>query len=149
VGCFSDVANFGALCDGAPITWAGAGGTSFGAPILAGIQALVNQKMGGAQGNPNPVYYKLAASSVAASVFHSITTGDIAVNCAGEINCFGTGFVGRGRATPTTLFDGNGALSTTSQTYTPAFAAASGWSFATGLGSVDAYNLILNWSKGQ
>ncbi len=75
---------------------------------MAGIQALVNQKMGGAQGNPNPVYYKLAASSVASSVFHSITTGDIAVNCSGDINCFGNGFVGRGRATPVTEFDGNG-----------------------------------------
>jgi len=116
---------------------------------LAGIQALVNQKMKGAQGNPNPVYYKLAASSVASSVFHSITTGDISVNCSGDTNCFGTAFVGRGRATPATEFNGNGALSTTSQTYTPAFAAASGWNFATGLGSVDAYNLILNWSKGQ
>jgi subtilase family serine protease len=116
---------------------------------MAGIQALVNQKMGGSQGNPNPVYYKLAASSVASSVFHSITTGDIVVNCSGELNCFGAGFVGRGRATPITEFAGNGALSTTSQTDTPAFAAASGWNFATGLGSVDAYNLILNWTQGQ
>jgi subtilase family serine protease len=116
---------------------------------MAGIQALVNQKLGSAQGNPNPVYYKLAASSVASSVFHSITTGDIAVNCAGDINCFGTEFEGRGRSTPPTEFIGNGALSTTSGTYTPAFKAGSGWNFATGLGSVDAYNLILNWSKGQ
>jgi hypothetical protein len=105
--------------------------------------------MGGAQGNPNPVYYKLAASSVAASVFHSITTGDIAVNCSGGINCFGAGFEGRGRETPTTGFEGNGGLSTTSSSYTPAYAAGSGWNFATGLGSVDAYNLILNWTKGQ
>jgi subtilase family serine protease len=149
VFCFTDPANGGVSCAGSPAGWAGAGGTSFSSPILAGIQALVNQKMGGAQGNPNPVYYKLAASSVASSVFHSITTGDIAVNCSGEINCFGSGFAGRGRATPVTGFDGNGGLSTSSQTYAPAFAAASGWNFATGLGSVDAYNLILNWSKGQ
>ena len=149
VTCFSDVSNGGAACAGAPVNWFGAGGTSYGSPILAGIQALVNQKMGAAQGNPNPVYYKLAASSVASSVFHRITTGDIAVNCSGEISCFGIGFVGRGRGTPPTVFDGDGALSTTSQTYTPAFAAASGWNFATGLGSVDGYNLILNWSKGQ
>jgi subtilase family serine protease len=148
VYCFSDLANGGASCAGSPAGWAGAGGTSFSSPILAGIQALVNQKMGGAQGNPNPVYYKLAAGSAASSVFHSITTGDIAVNCAGSINCFGSDFVGRGRDTPEE-FPGNGALSTTSATYTPAFAAASGWSFATGLGSVDAYNLIMNWSKGQ
>jgi hypothetical protein len=105
--------------------------------------------MGGAQGNPNPVYYKLAASSEASSVFHSITSGDIAVNCSGDISCFGSGFVGRGRDTPPDVFAGNGGLSTSSQTYTPAFGAASGWNFATGLGSVDAYNLISNWSKGQ
>lgn len=149
VTCFSDPKNFGEPCTGAPINWAGAGGTSFAAPLLAGIQALINQKMGGAQGNPNPVYYALATSSVASSVFHPITTGDIAVNCSGEISCFGNGFVGRGRETPTTLFNGNGGLSTTTQTYTPAFAAASGWNFATGLGSVDVYNLILHWSSGQ
>lgn len=147
VFCFSDIANGGAPCVGAPFNWDGAGGTSFSSPILAGIQALVNQKMGSAQGNPNPVYYKLAASSVASSVFHSIVTGDIAVNCSGDISCFGGGFVGRGREGQ--AFDGNGALSTTTQTYTPAFGAGSGWNFATGLGSVDAYNLILNWSKGQ
>jgi subtilase family serine protease len=149
VFCYTDPSNGGTPCTGAPRNWTRAGGTSFSAPILAGIQALVNQKMGGAQGNPNPVYYKLAASSVASSVFHSITTGDIAVNCSGEINCFGSGFEGRGRGTSSTAFGGNGGLSTSSQTYIPAFAAASGWNFATGLGSVDAYNLILNWSKGQ
>src|SRR5580704_2547090 len=85
VFCFSDVFNGGESCVGDPGRWSGAGGTSFSSPILAGIQALVNQKMGGAQGNPNPVYYKLAASSVASSVFHSITTGDITVNCSGDI----------------------------------------------------------------
>jgi hypothetical protein len=86
---------------------------------------------------------------VASTVFHSITKGDIAVNCSGEINCFGAAFEGRGRATPITDFDGNGGLSTTSGSYTPAFAAGAGWNFATGLGSVDAYQLILNWATGQ
>jgi hypothetical protein len=149
VTCFSDETNGGAPCEGAPVGWGGAGGTSFASPIMAGIQALVNQKMGGAQGNPNPVYYKLAAGSAASAVFHGITAGDIAVNCAGDIDCFGTGFEGRGRATPVTEFVGNGALSATSQTYTPAYAASSGWNFATGLGSVDVFNLISNWSNGQ
>jgi len=116
---------------------------------MAGIQALVNQKMGGPQGNPNPVYYKLAASSVASSVFHSITTGDIAVNCSGDISCFGAGFVGRGRSEPPTEFAGNGVLSLADKTYAPAYAAGAGWNFATGLGSVDAFNLITNWSNGQ
>jgi subtilase family serine protease len=149
VTCFSDTENGGGPCTGAPSNWSGAGGTSFASPVMAGIQALVNEKMGGKQGNPNPVYYKLAASSVASSVFHSITKGDIVVNCAGDINCYGDGFVGRGHSTPPTAFDGNGALSTTTSSYTPAFAAASGYSLATGLGSVDGFNLVMNWSKGQ
>jgi hypothetical protein len=44
-----------------PSAWSGAGGTSFASPIMAGIQALINQKAGGPQGNPAPVYYQLAA----------------------------------------------------------------------------------------
>ncbi|MBV8125952.1 MAG: hypothetical protein JO370_17975, partial [Paucibacter sp.] len=55
VFCDSDLADGGAPCSGAPSGWAGAGGTSFASPIMAGIQALVNQ-VHGAQGNPNPVY---------------------------------------------------------------------------------------------
>jgi hypothetical protein len=149
VTCFSDIANGGADCAGAPVNWGGAGGTSFAAPVLAGIQALVNQKLGSAQGNPNPVYYKLAASSQASLVFHSITIGDIVVNCSGDINCYGTGFEGRGRDTSPNVFVGNGALSTANGSFAPAFSSGPGWSFATGLGSIDAYNLILNWSKGQ
>jgi hypothetical protein len=148
VFCFSDPANGGVPCEFTPDFWPGGGGTSFASPIMAGIQALVNQKMGGPQGNPNPVYYKLAASSVASSVFHSITAGDIAVNCSGDISCFGAGFVGRGRSY-LDPFDGNGALSRAAHAYAPAFAAGAGWNFATGLGSVDAFNLITNWSTGQ
>ena len=35
---------------------------SFASPILAGIQALINQYTGKRQqGNPNPVYYSIAA----------------------------------------------------------------------------------------
>lgn len=54
-------------------------GTSLSSPTWASIQALVDQKnnlLGGA-GNPNPVYYKLAAGS--SSPFHDITVGDTKV----------------------------------------------------------------------
>ena len=33
-----------------------AGGTSFSAPQFASIQALINQKAGGPQGNPDPIF---------------------------------------------------------------------------------------------
>jgi subtilase family serine protease len=164
VFCFSDRRNGGAPCTGAPSTWAAAGGTSFASPILAGIQALVNQNTGSAQGNPNPVYYSLAASHSCNSsngdtgncIFHTVTEGDNDVNCSGAVSCYGApvsanpgpgrhhGGNGGGQG-PTS--GAGGVLSTSSSTDSPAYAAGSGWSFAAGLGSVNAYNLVMNWPK--
>lgn len=62
VYCFTDPNNGGTPCTGAPSTWSGAGGTSFASPIMAAIQALVNQKTASSWGNPNPTYYRLAAA---------------------------------------------------------------------------------------
>jgi len=152
VTCWSDVRQGGAPCTGAPSNWAGAGGTSFASPILAGIQALVNQSVGGAQGNPNYVYYALAASTP--SVFHSVTLGDIDVNCTGTDNCYGAavstssgGRGGRGGGGFGTAV--SGALSVSSGSFTPAYAAGGSWNFATGIGSVDAFQLVTNWKAGQ
>jgi len=148
VTCYSDLRNGGEPCTGAPSNWAGAGGTSFSSPVLAGIQALVNQKHG-AQGNPNYVYYKLAAKS-GAGAFHSITQGDIDVNCSGSQSCYGAtkgnrrgpGGFGHGGSG-----GGDGALTTSSQSDAPAYPAAAGWNFATGLGSIDVDMLVNNWSE--
>lgn len=54
-------------------------GTSLATPNWAAIQALMNQKnsLAGGAGNPNPTYYRLAAS--ANSPFHDITVGDTKV----------------------------------------------------------------------
>ena len=53
------------------------GGTSASSPSFAGIMALVNQKTGSAQGNPNPALYALAAiqakGNLGHSYFHDIT----------------------------------------------------------------------------
>jgi len=156
VFCWSDIANGGAPCIGDPSGWAGAGGTSFSSPILAGIQALVNQHQGGAQGNPNYVYYKLAASEYSASglnacnssngsasscIFHDVTLGDIDVDCAGSFNCFGYTATNRKRTRGTP----DGALSVSTTSFVPAYGVATGWDFATGIGTVDAFNLVMNW----
>ncbi len=146
VTCWSDAKNGGSACTGAPSTWSGAGGTSFSSPILAGIQALVNQNAGSAQGNPNYVYYALAASTP--SVFHSVTRGDIDVNCSGSTNCFGSsGTSGYGRGGRVSGNATSGALSVSSSSFTPAYATGASWNFATGIGSVDAFNLVMNWGK--
>lgn len=128
---------------GAVGEWSQGGGTSFSAPIMAGIQALVAQKWG-RHGNPNVVYYKLAAAQFASAslkktcnamegaasgsscVFHDVTEGSSDVNCKGQIDC------------------DLGVLSTKTLQFTPAYAAVAGWDFATGLGSVNAYNLVMN-----
>ncbi len=87
---------------------------------MAGTQALVNQNEGGAkQGNPNVVYYALAKSTP--SVFHSITQGDIDVDCSGPLNCYGvlgTVDYGRGGRIFATTFGGAPSVSDTS--FTPA-----------------------------
>src|SRR5437667_8021 len=149
VFCWSDTKNGGAACGGDPSTWSGAGGTSFAAPIMAGIQALVNQKTGAPQGNPNPVYYRLAASdygsagnsactsslgnAVAAScIFYDVTPGDMDVDCTGTNNCY----LPSGR---------EGVLSTSNNSFSAAYGTTTGWDFATGIGSVNAANLVNNW----
>lgn len=148
--CDSNVGIGGSPCGGAPDTWSGAGGTSFSSPILAGIQALVNEKTGSSQGNPNYVYYQLAANEygpagntkcnstlgngVAKScVFYDVTLGDMDVPCTGTYDCYlpsGT----------------NGVLSTSDSSYLPAYATTTGWDFATGLGTVNATNLVDLWT---
>jgi subtilase family serine protease len=98
-----------------------AGGTSFAAPIFAGMVALIVQAKGGAPlGLLNPTLYTLAAnSSTYASAFHDITSGSNA--CLGSASvCTGTGV-------------------------TTSYAATTGYDLATGLGSIDLNNLLTLW----
>jgi subtilase family serine protease len=96
-----------------------AGGTSFAAPIFAGMIALINQKAGYStgQGLINPTLYALAGhASTYASAFHDITSGNN--NCtAGTTYCSST----------------------------TGFAAGTGYDEVTGLGSVDVNALAAAW----
>ena len=98
-----------------------AGGTSFGAPTFAGILALINQKTGSAgQGNINYILYPLAASS--STAFHDVTTGGNTSPCqSGTQDCPNGGPIG--------------------------FTAGAGYDETTGLGSIDAFNLVTAWSS--
>ena len=99
-----------------------AGGTSFGAPTFAGIVALINQKMGSPQGFVNPTLYAMAASTPAA--FHDITIGNNIVPC--EVVSTDTGCPASGEM---------------------GYSARIGYDQASGLGSIDAYNLVTAWSS--
>jgi subtilase family serine protease len=157
--CMSDAAQGGAPCDytnPADALSNSAGGTSFTAPQFASIQALINQKAGAPQGNPDPVFYSLARSeygnaddpdntnlsacnasqgnAVSSScVFHDVTTGNIAEPCYGTNNCY---------APPPAVY---GVLSTSDTSLLEAYPATTGWDFATGLGSVNVTNLVNSW----
>ncbi len=144
--CYSNPAYYGQPCTGTPDTWAGGGGTSFVAPILAGVQALVNQKTRSRQGNPDFIYYLLATLQYGrkgnpacdsnngsnACIFHDVTFGDNDVNCTGPFNCYAPSGT-------------NGVLSTKSHAYKPAYAAGAGWDFATGIGTVNVDALVKAW----
>lgn len=158
VFCWTDTRNGGASCAGAPSTWSGAGGTSFSSPIMAGIQALVNQKTGSRWGNPNPVYYQLANAEFGAGgttsclsnsgnaatgscTFYDVTSGDMDVVCEGTTNCYGYSSSGSGRRATVDY----GVLSISSTSLAKAYGTTGGWDFSTGLGTVNAYNLVENW----
>jgi subtilase family serine protease len=161
VYCMSDSSQGGSPCDYSDPADAynnSAGGTSFSAPAFAGVQALVNQKTGSRQGNPNYVLYPLAAAEYgtnqspnaanllacntadgntigAACVFYDVTSGDNDVPCQGDNDCF------------TLVGDTYGVLSTSSTFLNVAYPSQGGWDFATGLGSVNITNLVNSWSK--
>jgi subtilase family serine protease len=145
VFCDSD----GGGCSGAPSNWDGAGGTSFSSPIMAGVQALINQKTGEKWGNPNPTFYSLATTEYGSAgnagcnstngntvgstcVFYDVTQGDMDINCTGTHNCY----------KPSGTY---GVLSTSNTAYQPAYGTATGWDFATGIGTVNVSNLINAW----
>lgn len=157
--CMSDPNEGGTPCDySVPLDAFSnsAGGTSFTAPQFASIQALINQKAGGPQGNPNPILYDLArteygsasspnstglescnaskGNSIGSScIFHDITAGSNDVPCYGTNNCYGS-----------SLSD-YGVLSTSDTKLKPAYAAQTGWDFTTGLGSINVTNLVNAW----
>jgi hypothetical protein len=98
------------------------GGTSAAAPTFAGIVALINQQMSTpkGQGNVNPTLYAMAGATPAA--FHDITTGSNIVPCqSGSTDCPASGQIG--------------------------YSAGPGYDQATGLGSIDAYNLVTAWGS--
>jgi uncharacterized protein (TIGR03437 family) len=102
--------------------WERVGGTSVATPIFAGIVALLNQHLSanGSQpgvGNINTVLYPMAQNSH--NIFHDIVVGNNIVPCvAGTPDC-NSGELG--------------------------YYTGPGYDLVTGLGSVDAYNLVTNW----
>ncbi len=162
VECLSDTSQGGAPCTAQnDAILLGGGGTSFAAPAMAGIQALVDQKFG-KQGNANYALYALAARQFQvappgacsvtnangnlpdpACVFHDITGGDMDIPCGPDANgvfhdCYGS------ENPPSNPVLGE--LSESDRKPRPAYPATVGYDLATGLGSLDATNLFIAWA---
>lgn len=123
----------------------GVGGTSVSVQVMAGIVALIDQQAGSPQGNINPALYSLASANTCASaanpsascIFYDVTAGTNAMPCAfsstvsaNSPDCFAstnTDTVGILGASATQL----------------AYNAGTGYDLATGLGSINAKNLVM------
>jgi hypothetical protein len=130
----------------------GAGGTSGSAQVFGGLMALVNQKTGQRQGNANYVLYPLAAKTGASCaststmaptanaskcIFYDIQVGNNSVACdAGSPNCGNQSTSGYGIM-----------VYTGGTSPVPAWLTTAGYDLATGLGTVNAANLVNNWNS--
>jgi trimeric autotransporter adhesin len=127
----------------------GVGGTSASAPSFAGIMALVNQKYG-RQGQADTVLYPLATQFP--SAFHDIIVGNNSVPCAfnpPSEDCIQTAANITAKIyydidDPTYGAAEEGQIGTGT---TVEYNATTGYDLASGLGSVDATQLVTNWGN--
>ncbi|MFY9753353.1 MAG: Ig-like domain repeat protein [Candidatus Acidiferrales bacterium] len=137
--CEADITD-ATYCSDSNLEFLGVGGTSASAPSFAGIMAMVDQKTAARQGNANYILYSLAAQSGASCasagapastcVFYDVATGTNAMPCDATapqpVNCGTPGSAGIGILT--------------------GYNASAGYDETTGLGSVNAANLVKSWS---
>ncbi|HEY8681540.1 MAG TPA: S53 family peptidase, partial [Rhodanobacter sp.] len=159
VFCMSDPDAGGTSCDYSDpdsVLFNSAGGTSFAAPAMAGVQALINQASGQPSGNILPALYNLGNKEYgtinspntamlaacnssngtkidASCVFNDVTVGTIDEPCfAGTADCY------NGKSTkPFGVLSAGGI-----DQLDPAWSTGAGYSMATGLGSINASNLV-------
>jgi hypothetical protein len=136
---------------GGSVNFLGVGGTSASVQAFGGIMALVNQKYG-PQGVANYVLYPLAAKSGASCastaamaptagssscVFYDTQTGNNSVACVADSpNC----------SDQSTGGTGYGILVNPSNSAQAAWTTTAGYDMATGLGTVNAANLVSQWN---
>jgi subtilase family serine protease len=127
----------------------GVGGTSASTPAFAGMMALINQKYG-RQGQAGYVLYPLAAQFPA--TFHDVTVGTNSVPCAVSTTSRGVAPKQcKAVSSPISVDDETNGTATEGEISvdgtSAAYNAGIGYDLASGLGTVDANNLVTNWGK--
>jgi len=105
-------------------------GTSAATPSMAAIMAIVDQAVGGRQGNANPELYQLGLNP-ANQVFHDTTPAS-----SGVTSC-DIGVASMCNNTPPSEFSLSGG--------TPGFPLETGFDEVTGWGSINVQNLLADW----
>ena len=126
------------------------GGTSVATPAMAGVMALINQKAGAAQGNPNTELYKLAAKQTYSSCSAESVT-------AGSTSCYfndidkGTNAMACDYAAYVTTPSPNCTISHAGDYvgFLSGYSAGVGYDLATGLGSLNVANVVNAWTAVQ
>ena len=116
------------------------------------MPCCANQATASLQGNPDPVLYQVANGEFGTGgnaacnaslgnkvgvkcAFYDVTQGDMDVPCVpGSAYCYAPS-------------GNNGVLSVSTSRYVEAYRAHSGWDSGTGLGSVNAANLVAAWPR--
>ena len=122
---------------------AGVGGTSASAQVFAGMMALVDQKEGGRQGLANYGLYRLAANETYANCNSSNETDPSVPTPSGCV--FNDITVGNNGVPGNDVLGSNPPPGDV--TGQVGYNATVGYDPATGLGSVDAFNLVNAWSS--
>ncbi len=133
--CQSDALATGSTC---ATSIEGAGGTSFASPAFAGIMAIVNQQMQGPQGVANYSLYKLGTKQFNDSSLASCTTSTVASGNA----CY---FYDLAEGSDAVPCSGGSSGSTGCVNQVLGWNAGVGYDLASGIGSVNAYNLVTAW----
>jgi hypothetical protein len=130
---------------GGTVQFTGVGGTSASSPAFAGIIALVNQKYG-PQGQADFVLYPLATQYP--SAFNDVTEGSNTVPCA--FSPISAGCIAAPSADAYTIDDptyGTAKEGEIGTGTTAEYNAGTGFDLASGLGTINAYNLVTNWTN--
>jgi len=163
-----------AACTTNPVSGSGAGGTSYVAPQLAGLMALIAQNSKSSQGQADYTLYNIAAQEYGTP--NSPNTTNL-TNCSGSAKgaAVGSSCIFRDIAADTPSLQGGPIASNNVQpclvgnlsdcyvansgdqigltsipgaaSSTLAYYAGAGYDLTTGLGSVNIYNLVENWAN--
>ena len=129
------------------------GGTSVATPAMAGVMALINQKLGSSQGFANKELYALAAkqnySSCSAETvtnssscyFNDIDAGSFTPSYSNAVPC------ASGSPNCSILHSGDQIGIIGIAAGTPGYDSTTGYDLATGLGSLNITNVVNNWTS--